>query len=568
MSNRMGPTEWSGVIKLEKEQRMFVKRIHLAMSLWLSCIVAAVLVSTTAVADELPRVERRGQATQLIVDGKPYIALGGELHNSSSSSPAFMAPIWDRLTQNGVRTVIGAASWELVERQEGRFDFAAVDDLVRQAKAHGMRLVMLWFGAFKNAVSTYAPTWVRRDLERFPRAERDPNAKITGLAANMEPGATLSVFNDRLLTADARAFAALMRHLHEVDRDHTVIMVQVENEVGLLGDSRDRSALATDAWSRPVPAELMKYLQDNRAVLRPLVLDTWARQGFRTSGTWAEVFGTGKAADEIFMSWGFGRYVGSVAKAGSAQYPLPMYANAWLGPQADEPEPGDYPSGGPVARMMDIWRSAAPSLAFTSPDIYIDDFVGTLEDFHRPNNPIFVPEARPDAGNAFIALAEYKAIGFSPFGIEDFAPEHELFKAYKVLDTMLPEIAQGQQNGSIRGFRLAMREQRKFTFGRYDVSILGPGSNPWMFGVGTPPPANSTGYGLVIQTGEDEFLIVGRAVDVKFTADGRPAEMDSVEEGVFENGRWIPGRTLDGDERYFLFPVDALRTVRVRLLRH
>src|ERR1700756_5246182 len=134
MSNRTVPTEWSGVIKLEKEQRMFVKRIHLAMSLWLSCIVAAVLVSTTAVADELPRIERRGQATQLIVDGKPYIALGGELHNSSSSSPAFMAPIWDRLTQNGVRTVIGAASWELVERQEGRFDFAAGDDLGRQAK--------------------------------------------------------------------------------------------------------------------------------------------------------------------------------------------------------------------------------------------------------------------------------------------------------------------------------------------------------------------------------------------------------------------------------------------------
>jgi hypothetical protein len=548
---------------------MFGKRIHLAMSLSLSCIVAAVLVSTTAAADELPRIERRGQATQLIVDGKPYIALGGELHNSSPSSPAYMAPIWPRLAQNGVRTVIGVASWELVERQEGRFDFAAVDDQVRQAKAHGMRLVMLWFGAYKNAGSTYAPTWVRRDLKRFPRAERDPNVIITGVAAGGNYGPTLSVFNDRLITADARAFAALMRHLREVDRDHTVIMVQVENEVGLLGDSRDRSALATAAWSQPVPTELMKYLQDNRAVLRPQVRDTWARLGFRPSGTWAEVFGTDKAADEIFMSWGFGRYVDRVASAGSTQYPLPMYTNAWLGPQARGPEPGDYPSGGPVARMMDIWKFAAPSLAFISPDIYVDDFAGTLGDFHRPNNPIFVPEAKPDAGNAFVALAEYKGMGFSPFGIEDFAPDHDLFKAYKVLDIMLSEIARGQQDGSIRGFKVTTGEQQKFAFGRYDVSFSGPRSTLGMFGAGTgtAEPAKSTGYGLVIQTGEDEFLIVGRAVDVKFTAAGRPAEMDSVEEGVFENGRWIPGRTLNGDERYFLFPVDALRTVRVRLLR-
>lgn len=551
---------------------MFAKRPRMAMLMWLNCAIAAALVSTTATAQELPRVERRGQATQLIVDGKPYIALGGELHNSSPSSPAYMAPIWPRLAQNGVRTVVGVASWELVEPQEGRFDFAAVDDQIRQAKAHGLRLVMIWFGAYKNAGSSYAPTWVRRDSMRFPRAERDPNAIIRGVAAAARGnyGPTLSVFNDRLITADARAFAALMRHLREVDRDRTVLMVQVENEVGLLGDSRDRSPLATAAWSQPVPAELTKYLRDIRATLRPQVRDTWGRQGFRASGTWAEVFGTDKAADEIFMSWGFGRYVDRVAKAGLAEYPLPMYTNAWLGPQERGPEPGDYPSGGPVARMMDIWKFAAPSLAFISPDIYIDDFAGTLADFHRPNNPIFVPEAKPDAGNAFVALAEYKGIGFAPFGIEDVAPDHDLFKAYKVLDTMLPEIARGQQDGKIRGFKVTTGDQQKFAFDRYTVSFSGPRSTLGMFGAGTgtAEPAKGTGYGLVIQTGEDEFLIVGRAIDVAFTADGRSAEIDSAEEGTFEKGQWIPGRTMNGDERFFLFPVDALRTVRIRLLRH
>lgn len=517
----------------------------------------------------LPHLQRNGAATQLMVNGEPYLALSGELHNSSPSSPAYMAPIWDKLARNHVRTVIGSASWELVEPQEGRYDFTAVDDQIRQAGAHGMKLVLIWFGAYKNAESTYAPSWVRRDTARFPRAERDPNAKPKGIAAYLGYNPTISVFSDTLVQADARAFAALMAHIRQVDRQQTVIMIQVENEVGLLGDSRDRSALANAAWTQPVPPALIAYLRDHQTTLRPELLAVWQRSGFRDSGTWAEVFGTDKAADEIFMAWGFGSYVERVAKAGAAQHALPMFANAWLGPQAKSPEPGDYPSGGPVARMMDVWKAAAPSLALLAPDIYVDDYAGTLADFKRADNPIFNPEAKNDPGNLFVALGQYDAIAFSPFGIEDAEDGGDLFQAYKLLNEMTGPITRAQAEGRIRGFRIAKGGQIKETLGGYAIGISGPISTVGAFGAGTGEEAKppETGYGLVINSGENEFLIVGRGINARFSTAGAQVEIDHVQEGVFQNGRWIAGRTMNGDERYFLFPNDSLRIIRVTLLR-
>jgi purine nucleoside phosphorylase len=531
-------------------------------------LVGAGLAQGAALAEELPHLQRNGDVTQLIVDGAPFLALAGELHNSSPSSPAYMAPIWDRLARNGVRTVIGAASWELVEPEEGRYDFTAVEDQIKQARSRKMRLVLIWFGAYKNAESTYAPSWVRRDETRFPRAQRDPNAKAKGIAAFLK-GPILSVFSEKLVQADARAFAALMRHIKKVDRNQTVILMQVENEVGLLGDSRDRSPLANVAWDQQVPAALMNYLRDHRADLRPGLVELWERQGSRQSGTWAEVFGTTNAAEEIFMAWGFGRYVDTVAKAGLAEYSLPMYANAWLGPQPGSLEPGDYPSGGPVARMMDVWKAAAPSLALLAPDIYIDDFSGTLADFRRPDNPIFIPEARFDAGNLFVALGQYDAIAFSPFGIEDGAEDNEVFQAYRVLNEMTELTARAQREKRMRGFKIASGARQQETLGGYDLSISGPRSTMGAFGpgTGTAEKAQATGYGLVINSAENEFLVVGRAVSINFSATNAQVEIDSAHEGVFENGRWIPGRTLNGDERFFLFPNDSLRIVKVTLLR-
>jgi hypothetical protein len=531
-------------------------------------VATALCLGSASARDNLPHLQRNGATIQLMVDGAPYLVLGGELHNSSPSSAEYMAPIWDRLARNHVRTVIGAASWELVEPAEGRYDFTSVDDQIKQARARGMRLVMIWFGAYKNAESTYAPSWVRRDEKRFPRGLRDPAARPTGIAAYLN-GPHLSVFGDELVAADARAFAALMRHIRQVDRNQSVIMMQVENEVGMIGTARDHSTLANAAWDRQVPEQLMGYFREHRASLRPELLETWGRQGFREIGTWAEVFGTEGRAEEVFMAWAFGHYVDRVAAAGIAEYPLPMYANAWLGPQPGSLQPGDYPSGGPVARMMDVWKAAAPALALLAPDIYVDDFNGTLTDFRRPDNPIFIPEARFDAGNLFVALGQHSAIAFSPFGIEDGAEDNEVFQAYQVLNEMTGPIANAQRDGRIRGFKIASGARQQEIMGSYELSISGPRGTLGAFGAGTgaAEQAKPNGYGLVINSADNEFLIVGRGVSVNFSAPNTEVEVDSAVEGVFRNGRWIPGRTMNGDERFFLFPNDSLRVVRVKLLR-
>jgi hypothetical protein len=530
---------------------------------------AAMTSLVLAAPKELPRVERRGEAIQLIVDGQPHVMLAGELHNSSPSSPAYMAPVWDKLARIGVETVIGVASWELVEPEEGRFNFAEVDDQIRQARARGMKLVMIWFGGYKNAESTYTPSWVRRNETRFPRGERDPKFKTVGMAGFLRFNPIVSPFGEELVKADSRAFAALMRHIKQVDRDGTVIMAQVENETGLLADSRDRSPIATTVYQGQVPADLLAYFQQNRDRLKPHLQQVWGRQGFKTAGTWAEVFGTDKAADEIFMAWGFSRYVERVAKAGAAEYRLPMFANAWLGPQAKAPEPGDYPSGGPVARMMDVWKAGAPTLSFLAPDIYIDDFAGTLADFQRPDNGLFIPEARPEAGNLFVALGEHKAMGFSPFGIEDVAEDGDVAKAYAALRPLLPQIAQAQAAGRIRGFKLAQGARAELAMGAYKINVTGPMRTTGLMGEGTGSEGAKveSSYGLIIQEGEDDFLVVGRGISPNFsTATGR-VEIDRTQEGTFAQGRWVPGRTLNGDERFALFSPTGVKAVRIRLLR-
>jgi hypothetical protein len=522
--------------------------------------------NAAAHAADAPRIVRTPHGSQLVVDGQPFLSLGGELHNSSPSSPAFMGPIWDRLGERGVRSIIGAASWQLVEPEEGLFDFTAVDDQVVQARARGIKLVLIWFGSYKNAESSYAPSWVRRDETRFPRAERDQERLLTGRFSL--DGPILSVFGENLVAADARAFAALMRHLRRIDPDYTVVAVQVQNEVGLLGDSRDRSALADAAWEAQVPADLMRGLASLGDALQPWVRDLWQRNGSLPSGTWAEVFGTDPLAEEVFMSWGFARFVDRVARAGIAEHPLPVYTNAWLGPQPNADVPGRYPTGGPVARMINVWQIGAPSLEFLAPDIYIEDFAGTLADYDIAGNAIFVPEARPDPGLAFVAVGAYRAIGFHPFGVDAVLDHDDLFAAFTAMQGMTRVITDAQASGRIHGFRLVTGEQEQVELGGYTVTVSGPIDTRGMFGAGTGEAAAVlVGYGLIIHTGGDEFLVLARGASVRFSRADAIVELDTLTEGLFVDGRWVPGRTLNGDERYWMFPKDRLGTVRIELLR-
>ncbi|WP_220399080.1 beta-galactosidase [Granulicella sp. WH15] len=337
--------------------------------------------------DARPHLERRGSATQLIVEGKPFLVLGGELHNSSSSSIEYMKPVWPRLADMHMNTVLLPVAWETIEPEEGRFDFKSMDGLLEGARANHLKLVLLWFGAWKNTYSSYAPAWVKSNTERFPRVQTSDGRGTE----------RLSPFSTTVRDADARAFAGLMRHLRDVDGGtHTVLMVQVENEVGVIPESRDHSSAANAAFAAAVPTALTSFLQAHRTTLNPEFRAAWEAAGSRSTGTWQEVFGKASLTDDLFMAWHYATYIEHVAAAGKAEYPLPMFANAAL--IRPNYEPGQYNSGGPLPHSMDVWRAGAPSVDFISPDIYFNEFAQWAGRYTRADNPLFIPETQGVSG--------------------------------------------------------------------------------------------------------------------------------------------------------------------------
>ena len=344
---------------------------------------------------DIPYLKKEGNSTQLIVDGKPFLMMGGELHNSSTAGFEYMRPLWRKMADASFNTVIGAASWELVEPVEGIFNFDLVDSMILGAREENLRLVIIWFASWKNGESTYVPSWVKKNQERFPLVIDEKGNKRN----------ILSTFGKESCTSDAKAFAALMGHIRDIDKDeHTVIMIQVQNEIGTLRTKRDFSAVANSGFNGPVPAELISYLENNKSSIHPGVFKAWEKTGFRKNGNWEEVFGKGELfenwkdlsylTEELFMAWNYASYVGKIASEGKAEYNLPMYVNAWLkqpGPSGHAP--GNYPSGGPTPQVIDIWRAAAPAIDFIAPDIYIvDEFRYVCEQYTKSGNPLFIPE--------------------------------------------------------------------------------------------------------------------------------------------------------------------------------
>jgi hypothetical protein len=495
----------------------------------------------------IPRLVKKGTATQLVVDGRPFVMLAGELHNSSASSLEYMQPTWEKLVALKLNTVLATVSWELVEPEEGDFDFSLVDGLIDAARRHDLKLVFLWFGSWKNAVSSYAPPWVKKDLDRFPRVQNRAGRNVD----------VLTSLGEATCAADAKAFAAFMQHLRKVDGEkHTVLMVQVQNEAGLLGESRDHCPLAEEAFGKPVPSGLMDYLREHRDALIPEFRRIWESTGFKTSGTWTEVFGDG--ADEVFMAWHVGGYIGKIAAAGKAEYPLPMFANAWL-IQHDGQKPGGYPSGGPVSKMMDVWRAAAPQIDLLAADIYLSDFKGVCERYVRSGNPLMIPEARPDSmapAKAIYAIAEHDAICFAPFGIDGVEAGHPLAKAYTLLAELMPLIVEHNGSGTMAGILEVNEDSRTVELGDYKLNVR---FKIWNKG-------DSKGFGLMIALSPDEFLIAGSGFWVDFSPKpgGLPhAEILTVDEVRLKDGKWIYGRRLNGDESgggsRVVIPVVSLR---------
>lgn len=544
------------------------------------CLVIVFLIAPTSSTAQstVPHLEKRGFTTQLIVDGQPFLVLSGELFNSSSSSLDYMKPIWPRMTAMGLNTLITPLTWELIEPAEGKFDFSLVDGLLAQARENHQKVIFLWLASWKNGMSSYPPAWVKRDTKRFPRVvERNQEVEI------------LSPASANTQKADATAFTALMQHIKQVDSsDHTVLMMQVENEVGVLGDSRDHSDAANKEFDGPVPAQLTAYLKAHQAALYPELRELWEANGARTSGTWAQVFGDTTRADEIFMAWHYATFIHAVAVAGKSAYDLPMYVNTWLAGQ--DTAPGDYPSGGPQPRVIDIWQAAGAAtksgIDIYAPDLYASNFIEWCKRYHRNGNPLFMPETRggsAGAANVFYAMGEEAGIGFSPFGIDLTPPtgsvpadykqmveslanqNGELAASYKGIASIMPQITAAQAAGTIHGFTLTKEHPAvDFTMQGYTVHV----TLDEVFGMHA-----DEGYGLILSEGKDQFLGLGKGFRVAFIPRSGPqVGIASIDEGQMLDGKWVPGRRLNGDEndqgKGWRFDPRHLNLERVTLYRY
>ena len=472
--------------------------------------MALFLAISSLHAQNLPHWIKQGTATQLVVDDKPMLLLAGELGNSSASSIEDIENIFPRLKRLGLNTVLVPAYWDLIEQEEGKFDFSLIDKTITEARKHDMKVVFLWFGAWKNSMSCYAPLWFKSDYKKYPRCYTESG----------KPVEIASPFSDNVFEADSKAFVKLMGHIKEVDeKENTVIMVQVENEIGMLESARDHSKTANKLFNSAIPEELTQYIKKNKSSLHPWLKEKWTNAGGKTTGTWEEVFGKDIYTDEIFMAWQYAAYVEKMIKKGREVYNLPMYVNAAM--NSRNRKPGEYPSAGPLAHLIDIWKCAAPGIDLLAPDLYDKGFVDWVSQYKLHNNPLFIPEIKLEANDgvrAFYVFGQHDAIGFSPFSIED-APddgEFKLTKGYKTLEELMPIITKYQGKDMMKG--ILFDQENKTQDIEWDGMTL---QCKHFFTLPWDPRATDgstwpEGGGVIIRLNKYEYIVAGNGIVIEF----------------------------------------------------
>ena len=507
---------------------------------------------------DLPRLVHEAGRYGLLVDGKPYLILGGQVNNSSAW-PAMLPKVWPAVDPLGANTVQVPIAWEQIEAQPGHFDFAFLDTLLSEAREHHVRLILLWFATWKNGSPWYAPEWVKLDTNRYPRVLTSTGDRIGA----MSPHSTAT------LDADRKAFVELMRHLKQADPQHTVIMVQVENEAGTYGSVRDFSPAAQRLFDSPVPPALVHALKTK-------------------TGTWSQVFGPD--ADEFFNAWSIASYIGRVAAAGKAEYPLPMYCNVALRDPFHPGTPGSYASGGPTDNVLEIWKAAAPSIDLIAPDIYMPEYekyTKILELYQRPDNALLVAETGNPVAYAryFFAALGHQAIGFSPFGMDftgysnyplgalkvnpetiaAFALDYELVRP---MQQKLAELSlQGRLHGVAEDPGTHVQTMDLGAW-RATISYGLPQFGPAKSAPGNPEPMGGV---LIGELGPNEFLVAGLHARVSFDVAERSRnskmQFARVEEGIYqEDGSWKFLRVWNGDQTdWGLNLTSTPQVLRVRL---
>jgi hypothetical protein len=508
-------------------------------------LLACVVWLALAQSRPIPQLVKTGDKFTFLVDGKPFIMLGGQVGNFSAL-PDRMDRARDAFRAMNLNTVEYPVYWNVIEPEEGKFDFSGFDQILRGVRSQGLRAVLLWFGTWKNGAMDWSPNWVKSDPSRFPRV----------LDRGGRPIRVLSPHSRATLEADKKAYTTMMKHLREMDEtDRTVIMMQVENEPGLLGSPRDYSPEANKLFSGAVPEKLVTALK-------------------KKPGAWKEVFG--REAEEAFSAYAVSGYINEVARAGKDVYPLPAYVNVWNGGYGTNDNwerfdrPGEtYPSGGAVSHMLDLWKANAPAIDAIASDIYHQSpiaYLKILNNYRRPDNPLLIVETgRGIAARAFFyAMADFSAIGFGPFGVDgggaELRPDMAAIAAdFRLVKSAIPVITELQGTPRLKA---AVEEAgigaRNLIFRNYDLLVRfnPPGRAP-AGTIGQPAAgasAEPSARAMVAELAPDEFLVMGFDSSVEWRpvqgSDYTAAQFLEVGEGVYENGVWkttVIGSTSQGD---------------------
>jgi len=513
----------------------------------------------------MPYLTHENGFWELYVDGKPFTALSGEVHNSSASNAAYMErDVWPYVKGLHLNTISFPVYWEQIEFCKGTYNFSVLDQILLQAREKQLKVVLLWFGLWKNGNSSYIPEWMKLSPDRFSRARN-----AAGVALDV-----ISPFCEAAVYADQKAYCALLEHLKEIDQEaQTVICIQVENEIGLLGSDRDYSPKGTKVFESSIPKKLADlYKMD-------------------TKYNFTEAFG--EKAPEILMEYAYANAIQKIASAGRKVYPLPVMVNAWV---AKYPwVPGTYPSGGPIAEYHFLWKALAPSVDILAPDLYASDLVQQFEEYTKEDNPLAIPEFRRDVryiSSVFYAIGKYNALCFAPFGIEDFAmpPECEsglitpsllktlniggdafncegtvkyLAESYRILKNCMDLMRECRIRKSIYAFMRQSEHDRGAVIwaGQYEFQIAYQDKDQ-----SVPQSA-----GIVLQISDNEFYVMGCNVKVQIRPKSGPnvqAAFLSLEEGNFEDNQFIAERNLNGDERYFLLLPDIPHVIHMKLFQY
>ncbi|HIS30772.1 MAG TPA: DUF5597 domain-containing protein [Candidatus Limivivens intestinipullorum] len=476
----------------------------------------------------------------------------------------------------GLNTLAVPVYWSFLEPEEGRFDYTQTDMLLDEARSRGIKLILLWFGTWKNGASQYVPEWVKLQKKRFVWAE--------SIQGNLTR--TLSPCCRETLEADKKAFCSLLEHLKIKGAEDILLGIQVENEPGLLGTPRDYSDTGEKAFSSFVPEKLTAWLARTEEISP--VKKIWLENGCQTGKNWEKTFGF--FAEEIFSAYKVASFINEIAEAGKEVWKIPMYVNVWLGEMYNRVPGLDYPSGGATGRVLDLWKFAAPAIDSVCPDIYFSDYrtyIQIVKTYSRRDNPLYIPESQGNhlnAMNTLVAMKEYGLQGIHFFGVDDAVDQHgELKENYQefrgliaLLTAMQPMIETYQ--GTEHFFVITQYEgsaSQYLDFGDFygrAVHYLPNGDYRWEPHRGTDTNHreeavfNKLAKGIVVYLGNGEFYMAGEGFSLNLLRrksikemtggviasqfqNGRHQRYLTVEEGYFnEKGDYVVTKIRTGDE--------------------